>query len=70
MTPITVAPTNDSNDALSAISSQQPVKSLPSTFGQTERAPVTVESPLMLVVDNDDDEEPMPTIDMESDSDG
>lgn len=68
--PITVAPTKDSTNIRSAISSQQPVKSLPSTSSQTERAPAMVKPPLIPVATDDEEDESMPTIDMESDSDG
>ncbi|OAX43989.1 hypothetical protein K503DRAFT_730190 [Rhizopogon vinicolor AM-OR11-026] len=70
--PITVAPTKDSADARSATSTRQAENSRPSTSCQNERAPVTLEPPHIPVVvdDDDDDEEAMPTIDMESDSDG
>lgn len=68
---ITTAPTKDSADISSAISSRQPTKSLMSSSIQMELAPPTVEPRIIpMVVDDDEEEEGMPTIDMESDSDG
>ena len=70
--PVTAAPTKESANA-SATSSRQPNKIQSSTSGggpgQKECAPVTVEHPLIPVAANDEEDEPMPTIDMESDSD-
>lgn len=69
--PITIVPTKDSADIPSAISNQLPTKSLlPSSSSQMEPAPLTVEPRFISVVDDDEEEERMPTIDMESDSDG
>ncbi|KAG1906992.1 rRNA processing/ribosome biogenesis-domain-containing protein [Suillus fuscotomentosus] len=71
---ITTASTKDSADIPSAISGQQPTKSLlPSSYTQMELTPPTVEPRIIPVMVNDDDEEEeegMPIIDMESDSDG
>ncbi|KAG1892257.1 rRNA processing/ribosome biogenesis-domain-containing protein [Suillus subluteus] len=68
---ITTAPTKDSADISSAISSRQPTKSLLPSSIQMELAPPMVEPRLIpMVVDDDEEEEGMPTLDMESDSDG
>lgn len=66
--PITAAPTKESDNA-SVTSSRQPKKDLPSTSGRKEYTPVTLEHPLIPVAVNDEEDEPMPIIDMESDSD-
>ncbi|KAG2154981.1 rRNA processing/ribosome biogenesis-domain-containing protein [Suillus bovinus] len=69
---ITTAPTKDSADIPSAISSRQPVNSLlqPSS-SQMELAPLMVEPRFIpMMVDDDEEEEGIPTIDVESDSDG
>jgi hypothetical protein len=68
MSSITAAPTKDSADARSAISIQQLADSPPSASRQT--APVTVKPTLIPVAVDDEEEEPMPTIDTDSDSDG
>lgn len=71
---ITTASTKDSADIPSAISGQQPTKSLlPPSSTQMELTPPTVEPRIIPAMVNDDDEEEeegMPIIDMESDSDG
>lgn len=71
---ITTASTKDCADIPSAISGQQPTKSLlPPSSTQMELTPPTVEPRIIPVMVNDDDEEEeegMPIIDMESDSDG
>lgn len=65
---ITTAPTKNSADILPAISSRQPAKSqLPPSSSQME---LMVEPRFIPVVVDDEEEEGMPAIDMESDSDG
>jgi hypothetical protein len=65
---ITAAPTKNSADAPPAISIQQLADSPPSASRKT--TPVTVKPTLIPVAVDDEEEEPMPTIDTESDSDG
>lgn len=69
MSSITTAPTKNSADILPAISSRQPAKSqLPPSSSQME---LMVEPRFIpVVVDDEEEEEGMPAIDMESDSDG
>ncbi|KAG1755494.1 rRNA processing/ribosome biogenesis-domain-containing protein [Suillus lakei] len=71
---ITVAPTKDSADVPLAVPSRQPATSLlPSSSSQMELAPLTVEPrfiPVAVDEEEEEEEEGMPTIDMESDSDG
>jgi len=69
MSSITAVPTKDSADTRSAISIRQPVNSPPSTSSQTS-ASATVKPMLIPVAVDEEEEEPMPTIDTESDSDG
>lgn len=65
---VTTAPTKNSAEILPAISSRQPAKSqLPPSSSQTE---LMVEPRFIPVVVDDEEEEGMPAIDMESDSDG
>jgi hypothetical protein len=68
---IATAPMKDSAEIPSVISSQQPTKSLLPSSSQMEHAPLTVEPRFIpVVIDDDEEEGGMPTIDMESDSDG
>lgn len=65
---VTTAPTKNSAEIRPAISSRQPAKSqLPPSSSQTE---LMVEPRFIPVVVDDEEEEGMPAIDMESDSDG
>lgn len=64
MSEIAEEPKKDSADVPSAIPSQQPTKSLLSSSSSQEPRFIPV------AVDDDEEEEVMPTIDMESDSDG
>jgi hypothetical protein len=68
---ITTAPIKNSADIPSAISSRQPGKpQLPPSSSQMELAHPMAESRFIPVVMDDEEEEGIPAIDMDSDSDG